>query len=170
MAGMDSARCLSKFAVLLCVALAPVLGVAVLSGRSNPAPSLPLVSSKDLVYEGAFRLPQSSSSQTSFEYGGTALAFNPRRQSLFVVGHDWYQRVAEVSIPPVHRADSVSGLATASLLQPFADVTDGRMSMVASGTVKIGGLLVSGDRLYATVYASLRRRRKPEAVALLIWP
>ena len=42
----------------------------------------------DLVYQGAFRVPGGSFAGSSFEYGGTALAFNPSNGSLFIVGHD----------------------------------------------------------------------------------
>src|SRR5919108_3024060 len=63
--------------------------------------SLPRVQLSNLVYQGAFRVPQGSTDQTSFSYGGTALSYNPINNSLFMVGHDWYQRSAEISIPTV---------------------------------------------------------------------
>src|SRR5438034_1085049 len=55
------------------------------------AGSGPLVQASHLVYEGAFRLPADTIGESSFAYGGTALAFNPARNSLFLVGHDWQQ-------------------------------------------------------------------------------
>jgi hypothetical protein len=39
------------------------------------------------------------------------------------------------------------------VLQPFADVTEGRLPLVDQGTVKIGGLLVGDDRLYVSAYS-----------------
>lgn len=113
--------------------------------------SLPRVQSSHLVYQGAFRVPQGSSDQTSFNYGGTALGYNRTNNSLFMVGHDWYQRSAEIRIPTVLHSTSISGLNRATLLQNFADATDGKAGQVGSGP-KIGGHLVSGGKLYTTAY------------------
>lgn len=115
--------------------------------------AMPLLDKSALVYEGAFRLPDATVNGTSFHYGGTALGFNSNRRSLFLVGHDWHQRVAEISIPQPRRSAVVDQLSTATLLQPFADVTEGRLPLVDQGTVKIGGMLVSGDRLYVSAYS-----------------
>lgn len=98
-----------------------------------------LVQPGTLVRVGSFRVPDGSSAGRSgrgFEYGGTALAFNPARDSLFLVGHDWDQWTAEISIP----ADG----ATAALLQPLSDASEGRS--VGDGE-KVGGQLVYQDRL-----------------------
>jgi hypothetical protein len=128
-----------------------------------------LLSSSDLTYIGAFRVPDGhfgSSSNAVFQYGGTALAFSLANNSLFLVGHDWGQLVAEISIPPLVNSATLSALNTAVVLQAFADVTDGHMADICSGnpspscvngvyqnTVKVGGLLVSGNVLYGTVFA-----------------
>ena len=135
----------------------PTLFAARQTPHRPPAPPSaagagPLVKPSDLVYEGAFRLPTDTIDGTSFAYGGTSIAFNPARNSLFVVGHDWHQRVAEISIPDVRAASTVRGLATAAMLQPFSDVTDGRMGQVGPNTVKIGGILPYDNRLYVTAY------------------
>ena len=86
--------------------------------------------------------------RATFNYGGTALAFNPARHSLFVVGHDQAQLVAEIAIPPVVNSTNLNSLNIASLLQPFTDVTDHRLPLVNNDplnpedvTTKIGGLL-----------------------------
>jgi hypothetical protein len=129
------------------------------SGRSAPAgattldgsgpPQEPLVQPSDLVYEGAFLLPESD---PGFSYGGTALAYDPGRNGLFAVGHDWYQLTAEVSIPPLVDSTDLSALNTATLLQPFADATGGKIDEAGPDTNKIGGELVYQGRLYGTVY------------------
>jgi hypothetical protein len=62
------------------------------SNQAYAQTSLPRVQLSDLVYQGAFRVPEGSTDQTSFSYGGTAPAYNPTNNSLFMVGHDWYQR------------------------------------------------------------------------------
>lgn len=109
----------------------------------------------NLVYQGSFRVPHEATGEpaVSFTYGGTAMAFNAARGSLFLVGHDQAQLVAEISVPEI-RTGATAGLATATLLQPFADVTEGRKATLYPGAsnVKIGGLLPYGGALYATVY------------------
>jgi hypothetical protein len=111
-----------------------------------------LLQLSDLEYQGSFRLPAGTIGDTSFSYGGTALAYEPTHNSLFVVGHDWQQEVAEISIPQPLSSDNLNDLPVATVLQPFADVTDGMMDKVGTGTAKIGGLLSYQGKLYASVY------------------
>ena len=80
-----------------------------------------LLHQSDLGYLGAFRLPSGNFGASTFEYGGTALTYNPANNSLFMVGHDWDQAIAEVSIPAL-RTGSLSSLNTASVLQPFGRI------------------------------------------------
>lgn len=112
-----------------------------------------LLQQSDLVYQGAFRLPQGIIGASAFSYGGTALAYNPARNSLFMVGHDQQQLVAEVSIPTIGTG-AIATLQTATLLQPFADITEGKKQSVGSSTdqVKVGGLLPYNGKLIASVY------------------
>ncbi len=107
----------------------------------SPAPTpnsirKPLTQS-DLTYIGAFRLPKDIRGASRFGYGGGALALNPHGDqngpndgypgSLYIVGHEQDQMVAEVNIPtPVdQRNKSLTTLHTASFLQPFGDITGG---------------------------------------------
>lgn len=121
-----------------------------------PPPTAPgagaLVRPANLIYEGAFRVPAGTMGTTSFAYGGTALAFNPVHRSLFIVGHDWQQQVAEIAIPDIRAGSSLRRLTTATVLQPFADVTEGALWRVGPNTVKVGGLLPYQGRLYLTAY------------------
>jgi len=111
-----------------------------------------LVQPRHLVYEGAFRLPAEPMDDSSFAYGGTALAFNPARNSLFLVGHDWQQKVAEIGIPEIRAGSSLRRLATARVIQPLVDPTEGKRGAVGENTVKIGGLLAYRGQLYLTAY------------------
>lgn len=140
--------CASLFASPQIVPRAPTKPVLLVTAPDR------LVQPGDLMYQGAFRLPQGPIGGSSFDYGGTALAFNAAHQSLFLVGHDWQQQVAEVSIPAIRIGTVVSDLATATVLQPFADPTDGLRGQVdTSGpTIKIGGLLPYAGRLFVTAY------------------
>jgi hypothetical protein len=131
---------------------------------NDPAPeTLPLVQQGNLVYEGAFRVPQGNfaspnltdwqAEAPTFEFGGTSIAFNATNNSLFAVGNDQKQLVAEIRIPAIVNGALVGDLSTADILQPFTDVTDLTMDNAHPGqTLKIGGLLPYGNRLYASVY------------------
>jgi hypothetical protein len=114
--------------------------------------SQPRLDSADLVYRGAFRLPRQASDRKTFAYGGTALAYNPLRRSLFAVGHDWYQLTAEVTIPRPVRGGKLRDLRRARFLQPFADATNGKIDGTGGTNNKIGGQLVYRGRLYGSVY------------------
>ncbi len=99
---------------------------------------------QDLVYRGAFRLPEDGDRPRTFAYGGAAMTFRQDGDpagpqdgfpgSLFITGHDRLpygelpdgDQVAEVSIPMPLAAGAPSGLNRAEFLQPFAEVTQGR--------------------------------------------
>ena len=133
------------------VALAFALAGAAPAVASAPV-SLPRLTSSSLRYEGAFRLPSPQSDQKTSDYGGTSLAYDPARRSLFVVGHDWYQLTAEVTIPPAGRSATVAGLPRAGYRQPFADATSGKLDATGGDNNKIGGQLVYRGRLVGSVY------------------
>jgi hypothetical protein len=116
--------------------------------------TLPVIGAGDLRYVGAFRVPAGNFGGSSFAYGGTAMAYNPVRNSLFMVGHDWQQFVAEVTIPTPVNSSSVDSLPMATVIQPFADATEGRLGLVAADVpgVKLGGLMVSGTQLFGTAF------------------
>ncbi len=101
-----------------------------------------LIQPEDLVYLGAFRLPDDGDPPRTFEYGGNAMTFNPdgdpaNRDSypgaLFVMGHDRLaygglpdgNQVAEVSIPEPVIAGNPADLPQAAFIQGFHDVTAG---------------------------------------------
>jgi hypothetical protein len=112
----------------------------------------PLLDSSSLTEIGAFRLPSGSTNQTSFSYGGTALTYRGDTNTLLMIGHDWYQLAAEVSIPtPVHSA-KLTDLPVATLVQPFTDVLQGHLHDIGTGTAKVGGLLPFHGKLIATAY------------------
>lgn len=91
----------------------------------------------DLVYLGAFRLPDDAPAEVGWMWSGEALTFYPQGDpggetdgfpgSLFGVGHNWNTNVSEIGIPaPVFSAaKNLDDLNTAVTLQPFADITGG---------------------------------------------
>lgn len=129
-----------------------VCGVLTSPAASSSPSSLPRVTRRTLVYVGGFRLPAPTSDRHTFAYGGTALAYDPARHGLFVVGHDWYQLDAEVSIPKPVRGTRLARLHTARLLQPFADPTGGTITQTGGTDNKLGGQLVYRGRLVGSAY------------------
>lgn len=112
-----------------------------------------LIHQNNLQYVGAFRLPSGTFGASSFDYGGTALAFNPANNSLFIVGHDWDQAVAEVAIPQsIVNSANLNNLSTASVLQNFVNVMGRVPNWTLEGTVKVGGLMVVNGQLIGTAY------------------
>jgi hypothetical protein len=118
-------------------------------------------------YVGAFRTPELSDTRHTFAYGGWGIAWRPDGDpdgvddgfpgSLYVAGHRNEQLIAEISIPVPGRARSkhIDTLPAATLLQDFADVTDGLREDFTSGSsepFQLGGLLVTGNRLHWTMH------------------
>lgn len=116
--------------------------------------SEPRVMQWDLTYLGGFRLPDGATDAQSFDFGGTALAYNPQNNSLFLVGDDQFQQVAEVNIPtPVISAtQTLTDLPITTLVQPFGDVLAGQINAIGSGTAMIGGLLPYGSQMIVTAF------------------
>ena len=95
-----------------------------------------LIQPEDLVYVGAFRLPETGD-EYGWGYSGYAMTFYPEGDpngpadgfpgSLYVLGHDQRQYISEISIPApvVSDAKDLYQLPTATTLQPFADITGG---------------------------------------------
>ena len=129
------------------------LASCLFAASASAAAAAPRLHSSSLRYLGAFRLPAPRSDQDTFDYGGTALAFDPKRHGLFVVGHDSYQLTAEVTIPRPRKSKRVTSLRRARYLQGFADATNGLINQPPSCcSTKIGGQLVYGGRLFGSVY------------------
>jgi hypothetical protein len=110
---------------------------------TSAPPSTARVQPSDLVYLGAFRLPDDAERPRTFEYGGSAMTFNPNGDpggpgdgfpgSLFVTGHDRLpygelpdgSQVAEVNIPAPSLSRNVADLPQADFVQGFHDVAAG---------------------------------------------
>lgn len=130
--------------------------------HSNGSTAEKLLALDDLEYLGAFRVPQGdygSPLYSGFNYGGTALTYNPTNNSLFLVGHNHHQLVAEISIPQEVNSSNLEDLNTATILQPFADPTEGNRTHLGEGGAAVntsgtplGGFLVWNNTLIGTAY------------------
>ncbi len=118
--------------LLVATAAASASGLA---GAATAPASEPLVQQSDITYSGAFALPLGMFGSSSFDYGGHALApyHDPSGKStMYLEGHA--QRpgnVAQVQIPSNFViSSSWSSLPVASVLQNFADITNGNLGAV----------------------------------------
>ncbi|QDU10893.1 Ig-like domain-containing protein [Gimesia aquarii] len=125
---------------------------------SGLAPSLLMES--DLQYGGAFRVPDGTFGGSRFGFGGRAVAFRPNTtgdstdDTLLVSGHAQHDQVAEISIPTPVISSTLGDLNTATVIQNFADITDGKISQVDVGTDSdVGGVFTYGNRLIWTAYS-----------------
>src|SRR3989339_2024676 len=110
------------------------VGIGLLAGVASAEDRL--LQQSDLIYQGCFRVPGGdfgSPTYSGFNYGGTALTYNPKNNSLFLVGHSWHQLTAEISIPELSTSANIGDLKTASVLQPFSDVTEGHRADIGAG-------------------------------------
>jgi hypothetical protein len=132
------------------------------AGRSDDKPKLTavtptrLLQANNLTYLGMFRVPEDSTGgQYGFDFNGTGLAYNSEHDSLFIANHVYEEKVAEISIPAL--STDVTQLSHAKLLQPLADITEGKGGNIASGGTRgnhtqRGGLFVYKGKLLGTTY------------------
>ena len=129
-----------------------------------------LLSQQNMVYRGAFRVPQGVNAGSTFEWGGETMAFRPDGDlngpddgtsgSIFMTSHPYQEHVAEISIPALldQRDVGVDGLNTASFIQNFADITEGKAESLDGGNgFRVSGLAYlpqqgsqDGSKLYWT--------------------
>ena len=76
-------------------------------GTGGPVAPLPLVQPGQLVWDGAFRVPQGNIGSSSFGYSAAGpWRYDARPRGLYMVGHDYQQQVAEISIPRLSASTS----------------------------------------------------------------
>src|SRR5689334_20474624 len=125
-----------------------LIGATLVSNAQVADPStLPQIKFADLTYLGAFRMPREFANGDNLEHGGSPIAFNPGRNSLFIGSRKG--NVGEVTIPTPVSSGDVNQLPFAKYLQGFFEPTEGTISQI-SGDVRLSGLVVMGDKLYGT--------------------
>jgi len=145
-----------------------------------------LVQPADLVYQGAFRLPDDGERPKTFAYGGNAMTFNPNGDttgandgypgSLFITGHDRMpygdlphgSQVAEVSIPKPVKATNVDELSIATFKQAFQDVTAGFFTEL-SEIPRIGLAYLDTPATGPKIHIAWGQHLQPENVASHGW-
>ncbi|NND33992.1 MAG: hypothetical protein HKN76_15495 [Saprospiraceae bacterium] len=113
--------------------------------------SLPLFQISDMQYQGAFRLPAADYGNSDLNYSEGPIEYNPKNHSLFIVGHDHQQSIAEFSIPALVTG-TLEQLNMGTNLQPFTS----HLSAVACGNTQninqIAGLKLIGGQLWVNAY------------------
>jgi len=125
---------MKSHAVSLC--LAAIALVALFAISAQAAEPTARIAPEDLVYKGAFRLPDGPE-EYAWGWSGQATAYCPTGDpkgandghpgSLFGTGHNWHQWVSEISIPKpvVSPTKDLNSLPTAGTLQKFANIRGG---------------------------------------------
>ncbi len=138
----------------------PALSMASPETRINP--------DTDLVYLGAFRVPDDKSGDTSWDYGGGGLTFNPDGDptgaadgfpgSLFGIGKAANGKVSEYAIPKPVISNKLADLPFATAIQGFQDITGGRIGGTLT-TYRMGDLelikktgAMPEDKLFWVIY------------------
>ena len=114
-----------------------------------------LLQASNLTYLGAFRVPAGAIGISTFEYCDPCVTtYNPTNNSLFVSGHNWHAAIAEISIPAPVLGSTLGSLNTATVLQPFVEISEGRIYNIVplTGSIQPGGLAVVGSNLLASYY------------------
>jgi hypothetical protein len=117
----------------------------------------------DLVYRGAFRLPDEPE-EVGWGWSGQALAYCPDGDpdgpddgtpgSLFGTGHNWHQQVSEITIPGpvVSRTKNVRELKTARTLQKFRDIRGNRFGDLEQARAGLAYLPKQGKQKTGKLY------------------
>ena len=122
-----------------------------------------LIRPEDLIYLGAFRLPDGPD-EYNWEYSGAAMTYYPDGDasgpidgfpgSLFGTGHDWHQYISEINIPiPIISQDKdLDGLNTAATLQEFQDIRGGLYPELEIPRVGLAYLPPQGEQTTGKLY------------------
>lgn len=132
------------------------MAVAADPGETPPR-KLPLLSIKGLQYVGAFRLPSRKYGKSDLNFSQGPIAFNPDKQSLFIVGHSHQQAIAEFAIPELVASKVLTKLNMAGEpIQPFAPILSRPSGGNPDGNNRIGGMMYvpgpNGPELLVNTY------------------
>ena len=131
--------------------------------ESHALTDSPLIQKQDMTYKGAFRVPKGKFGDTkkaaSLAFGGSAIAYNPLRNSLFIMGHAHEKLLMELTIPEIVDSTEINDLHTAEVLQPSVDITGGNWNNLKEDGSPVGnggspgGFLLYDNRLIGSAFA-----------------
>lgn len=149
----------------------PALAILFLgfAGMALASPQTVINPETDLVYLGAFRVPNDTSGNTIWTYGGGGLCFNPEGDaenadgfpgSLFGIGRAKEGKLSEYVIPVPVVSRKLTDLPIARVIQTFQDVTAGLIPGInPDGGYKMGDIqlikqrgMMTEDKLFWALY------------------
>ena len=105
----------------------------------------------DMEYVGAFRISASTFGMSNMNFSEGPFVYNSANHSIFIVGHDHHQAIAEFSIPTLDTG-AITQLPMAINLQPFV----AHLNEVNCGNTQninqIGGLAMINNQLVVNAY------------------
>lgn len=105
------------------------------------AADLPLLRLSDILYEGAFRLPDDNYGDSSLNYSEGPIEYNSANHSIFIVGHAHHQNIAEFAIPGLSKSPNLADLPMAQApLQNFTPVLGRASGGNPEALDRIGGM------------------------------
>lgn len=107
---------------------------------------LPLFTIDQLEYLGAFRLPANQLGESNANWANGTIAYNHRNDSLFFVGHNQHQAIAEFKIPELVKTNDIRKLNFAIPIQNFSRIFN-RLIDNPDGQDRITGAYYNYNRL-----------------------
>lgn len=114
-----------------------------------------LLTKADMQYAGAFKLPAGKAGKgknCTFAFSPGPIAYDAKRDSFFVAGHNYMRGVAEISNPGLTETTELTELTRARYRQDFRNLIDQTSSGNPEKLNVIGGLYVEKDDLLFTAY------------------
>ncbi|RJG42342.1 hypothetical protein [Motilimonas pumila] len=112
-----------------------------------------LASIEDLTYQGAFRLDSATHGDSTASYSNGAIAYNPNNHSIFYVGHQYHQAIAEFPIPELVKQPSVEEdirlLNTSYPSQDFVTILDKQPEGNPENLNRTTGIQFYNNHIYA---------------------
>lgn len=121
--------------------------------KAESPTSLPRLTLAMMRFEGAFRLPAEDFGVSSMNYSEGPLVYHPGRNSIFIVGHNHQQAIAEFAVPALVKSAKLAELHIAAApLQNFITVLDRAPGGNPQALDVIGGLGLIDDQLLVNAY------------------
>ncbi len=105
----------------------------------------------NLEYSGAFRIPAGTVGVSSMNFSEGPFVYNPLNHSIFIVGHDHQQAIAEYSIPALDTGQ-IQDLNMAVNLQPFSQHLNIPTCGNTQNINQIGGMALIDGKLFINAY------------------
>lgn len=109
--------------------------------------NLPLFQIQDLEFQGGFNIPSQTYGASNSNYAVGIIEYNPANHSLFLVGHDHENAIAEFSIPALVNSTDHTQLNTATNIQSFVEVLGSSSNGNPQNIDRISGMKLIDNKL-----------------------